>query len=107
MLDASTVQVTAAHSFPAQTRLMWNVAVGMGLAVLLIVVILCNLLLQSVRALDRRVDQVWSAAVGLFVHTLTVAPQLRTGERHLNKAIGTDSPSPAIPSARRALDVTR
>jgi hypothetical protein len=91
MPDVSSVQVVAGHHFAAQTRLMWNISVGMGLTVLLVVVILCNLLLQSVRALDRRVDQVWSAAVGLFVHTLTVAPQLRTGERHVDAALSSDA----------------
>jgi hypothetical protein len=65
-----------------QTDLLWTVAVGVGIAVLAVVIILLTLLLQAVRALDKRVDHVWSAAVGVFVHTLTAAPQLRAGERH-------------------------
>lgn len=64
------------------TDLLWTVAVGMGFAVLIVVIILLNLLLRSVRALDTRVDHVWSAAVGLFVHTLTAAPQMNAAERH-------------------------
>jgi hypothetical protein len=67
----------------AQVDLMWTVAVGMGVAVFFVVVVLLHLLFQSVRSLDRRVDQVWSAAVGLFVHTLTAAPQLRVAERQV------------------------
>lgn len=67
----------------AQFDLLWTVSVGMGVAVTIIVVILLNLLLQSVRALDKRVDHVWSSAVGVFVHTLTAAPQLQSAERHL------------------------
>jgi hypothetical protein len=66
----------------AQTQLMWTLALGVGVAVFIVVIILLNLLLGVVRTLDQRVDLVWSSAVGVFVHTLTAAPQLRAAERH-------------------------
>ena len=66
----------------SQRVLLLTVSVGMGAVVTIVVIILLNLLLQSVRALDKRVDHVWSSAVGLFVHTLTAAPQLRSAQRH-------------------------
>lgn len=76
------------------TDLLWTVAVGMGFTVLVVVIILLNLLLRSVRALDTRVDHVWSAAVGLFVHTLTAAPQMKAAERHA-LAIASQAPPAA------------
>lgn len=63
-----------------ETRLFWTVAVGMGFAVVLVVIILLNLLYKSVKALDTRVDTVWSEAVGVFTKTLIVAPELRKAE---------------------------
>jgi hypothetical protein len=65
-----------------QTKLLWTVADGMGFAVLAVVIVLLTLLLKSASTLDKRVDQVWSAAVGVFVHTLTAAPSLNTAARH-------------------------
>jgi hypothetical protein len=66
----------------AQTQLMWTLALGVGVAVFIVVIVLLNLLLGVVRTLDQRVDLVWSSAVGVFVRTLTAAPQLRAAERH-------------------------
>jgi hypothetical protein len=66
----------------SQTQVMWSVALGVGVVVFIVVIILLNLLLGAVRTLDERVDLVWSSAVGVFVHTLTAAPQLRAAERH-------------------------
>lgn len=68
------------------TDLFWTVSVGMGFTVLAVVIILLNLLLKSARALDTRVDHVWSAAVGVFVHTLTAAPQLKAAEQYAHSA---------------------
>lgn len=83
----------------AQTDLLWTVAVGVGAAVVVIVVILLNLLLQSARALDKRVDHVWSAAVGLFVHTLTAAPQLRSADGNAS-ALDLEAQHTPPPTAR-------
>jgi hypothetical protein len=63
-----------------ETRLFWTVAVGMGFTVVIVVIILLNLLNKSVKALDTRVDSVWSEAVGVFTKTLIVAPELRKAE---------------------------
>jgi hypothetical protein len=68
------------------TDLFWTVSVGMGFTVLAVVIILLNLLLKSAKALDTRVDHVWSAAVGVFVHTLTAAPQLQAAGRYAYSA---------------------
>lgn len=69
------------------TDLFWTVSVGMGFAVLAVVIVLLNLLLKSVRALDTRVDHVWSAAAGVHAHTATAGPQLRAAERQLQSAV--------------------
>lgn len=63
------------------TDLFWTVAVGMGFAVVIVVIILLNLLNKSVKALDTRVDHVWEAAAAVHGLTSTVAPQLRTAEQ--------------------------
>jgi antibiotic biosynthesis monooxygenase (ABM) superfamily enzyme len=72
----------------ARTQLMWTVALLVGVVVFIVVIILLNLLLGAVRTLDERVDLVWSSAVGVFVHTLTAAPQLRAAERHARSLSG-------------------
>ena len=58
------------------TQLLWVMVLGAGAAVLGVVVLLLGLLRESVRSLDRRVDGVWSTAVGVFCHTVTVDLQL-------------------------------
>jgi hypothetical protein len=86
------------------TDLFWTVSAGMGFTVLAVVIILLNLLLKSARALDTRVDHVWSAAVGVFVHTLTAAPQLKVAERYAHSAAA-QSPAaqPAAPWSQTAV----
>ena len=81
------------------TDLLWTVSVGMGFAVIAVVIILLNLLLKSVRALDSRVDEVWSTAVGVFAHTVTVAPQLRKAEQTVGGLISAIKAGPAAPAA--------
>lgn len=91
------------------TDLFWTVSVGMGFAVILVVIILLNLLLKSVRALDTRVDHVWNAAAAVHGLTGTVGPQLRTAEQTvvgLIKAI-TGPAKPAGPAAAPAAAPTR
>lgn len=59
-----------------ETQILWIVSLGVGAAVLGVVVLLLGLLRESVKSLRRLVLGVWSAAVGVFVHTVTAAPQL-------------------------------
>lgn len=66
-----------------ETRLLWFVALGASAAVLGVVVLLLGLLRESVRSLGDLVGAVWSAAVGVFVHTVTAAPQLDRAGRAL------------------------
>ena len=83
------------------TDLFWTVSVGMGFAVIAVVIILLNLLLKSVRALDTRVDHVWSAAAAVHGLTATAAPQLRTAEQTVGgliAAIKGGGPAPAGPT---------
>jgi hypothetical protein len=44
--------------------------------VLGVVILLLGLLRESVKSLRELVGAVWSSAVGVFVHTVTAAPQL-------------------------------
>lgn len=81
------------------TDLLWTVSVGMGFAVIAVVIILLNLLLKSVRALDSRVDEVWSTAVGVFAHTVTVAPQLKKAEQTVSGLVSALKEGPAVPAA--------
>lgn len=81
-----------------ETTVMWTVCVGVGAAVDVVVVILLQLLLQSVRALDRRVDYVWSAAAGVHALTSTVGPQLQTAQRHVAALGSAANPSPPAPA---------
>ena len=67
----------------AETQLLWILALGAGAAVLGVVVLLLGLLRESVRSLGDLVGGVWSAAVGVFVHTVTAAPQLDRAGRAL------------------------
>jgi hypothetical protein len=59
-----------------ETQTMWILALGVGAAVLGVVVLLLGLLRESVKSLRELVGTVWSSAVGVFVHTVTAAPQL-------------------------------
>jgi hypothetical protein len=59
-----------------ETRILWIVFLGVGAAVLSVVVLLLALLRESVKSLRELVSGVWSSAVGVFVHTVTAAPQL-------------------------------
>ena len=59
-----------------ETQLLWIVFLGIGAAVLGVVVLLLGLLRESVKVLRSEVSGVWSAAVGVFVHTVTAGPQL-------------------------------
>lgn len=81
------------------TDLFWTVAMGMGFAVLAVVIVLLNLLLKSVRALDTRVEDVWSAAVGVHAVTSTAGPQLRRAEQALAGAVTAlrGAAQPAVP----------
>ncbi|MBO0821227.1 MAG: hypothetical protein J2P26_10285 [Nocardiopsaceae bacterium] len=86
-----------------ETRLFWTVAVGMGLAVDIVVIILLNLLNKSVKALDSRVDSVWSEAVGVYTKTIIVAPELRKAEAAVSGLVaalrgGGPSQPAAVPS---------
>lgn len=67
----------------SETQLLWILALGAGAAVLGVVVLLLGLLRESVRSLGGLVGAVWSAAVGVFVHTVTAAPQLDRAGRAL------------------------
>ncbi len=59
-----------------ETQILWIVSLGVGAAVLGVVVLLLGLLRASVKSLRELVSGVWSSAVGVFVHTVTAAPQL-------------------------------
>jgi hypothetical protein len=59
-----------------ETQLLWIVFLGIGAAVLGVVILLLGLLRESVKVLGGEVAGVWSAAVGVFVLTVTAAPQL-------------------------------
>lgn len=69
------------------TTIFWTVAMGMGFTVLAVVVVLLNLLLKSARALDARVDHVWTAALGVHAHTAVAGPQLNAAEQQLASAV--------------------
>jgi flagellar motor component MotA len=59
-----------------ETQILWVVFLGIGAAVLGVVILLLGLLRESVKSLGALVAAVWSSAVGVFVHTVTAAPQL-------------------------------
>jgi hypothetical protein len=59
-----------------ETQILWIVFLGIGVAVLGVVILLLGLLRESVKSLRDLVSAVWSSAVGVFVHTVTAAPQL-------------------------------
>lgn len=100
------------------TTIFWTVAMGMGFAVLAVVIVLLNLLLKSARALDARVGHVWTAALGVHAHTAIAGPQLSAAGQQLTSAVAAlrspaprPAPSaparPAAPAARPSAPVTR
>ena len=66
-----------------ETQVLWIVFLGIATAVLGVVVLLLGLLRESVRSLRNLVGEVWSSAVGVFVHTVTAAPQLEQAAEKL------------------------
>jgi hypothetical protein len=63
-----------------ETQLLWQIALGLGVVVVAVVILLLGLLRESVRSLLALVGQVWSSAVGVFVHTVTSGNQLTKAE---------------------------
>lgn len=85
------------------TTIFWTVAMGMGFAVLAVVVVLMNLLLKSARALDTRVDNVLAAALGVHAHTAVAGPQLSATEQQLTSAVAAlRGPAPRPAASRPA-----
>lgn len=68
-----------------ESQLLWIVFLGIGAAVLGVVILLLGLLRESVKVLGREVAAVWSSAVGVFVHTVTAAPQLDQATQRLRQ----------------------
>ena len=68
-----------------ETQLLWIVSLGVAAAVLGVVILLLGLLRESVKVLGREVAAVWSAAVGVFVHTVTAGPQLDRATQRLQE----------------------
>lgn len=64
-----------------ETQLLWEITLGLGVVVLAVVILLLGMLHVSVKALLGHVGEVWSSAVGVFVHTVTVGNQLNKAER--------------------------
>ena len=54
-----------------ETQLLWEIALGVGVVVIAVVIVLLALLRESVKYLLAVVGEVWSSAVGVFVHTVT------------------------------------
>jgi hypothetical protein len=69
----------------SETQLLWIVALGVGAAVLGVVILLLGLLRESVKSLRELVGAVWSSAVGVYVHTGSAAPQLDKASRALRE----------------------
>ena len=65
----------------SDTQLLWEITLGLGVVVVAVVILLLALLRESVRSLLALVGEVWSSAVSVFVHTVTVGGQLRRAER--------------------------
>jgi hypothetical protein len=71
-----------------ETEILWMVFLGIGAAVLSVVILLLGLLRESVKSLRNLVSAVWSSAVGVFVHTVTAAPQIERATESLRKIRG-------------------
>jgi hypothetical protein len=69
----------------SETQIMWIVTLGVAVAVLGVVVLLLGLLRESVKSLRGLVGAVWSSALGVFVHTVTAAPQLDKASQALRE----------------------
>ena len=64
-----------------ETQLLWEITLGLGVVVVSVVILLLALLKASVKSLMGLVGEVWSSAVGVFVHTVTVGGQVAKAER--------------------------
>ena len=64
-----------------ESQLLWEITLGLGVVVLSVVILLLGLLRISVKSLLALVGQVWSSAVGVFVHTVTVGGQVSKAEK--------------------------
>jgi hypothetical protein len=71
-----------------ETQLLWEITLGLGVVVVAVVILLLGLLRESVKSLLALVGQVWSSAVGVFVHTVTVDNQLGRAERSVRSLAG-------------------
>ena len=67
----------------SETELLWQITLGLGVVVVAVVILLLALLRESVKSLLALVGQVWSSAVGVFVHTVTTENQLGKAEAAL------------------------
>ena len=72
----------------SETQLLWGIALGLGIVVVAVVILLLGLLRESVKSLDSLVAQVWSSAVGVFVHTVTVEGQVGKAEQSVKSLVG-------------------
>lgn len=64
-----------------ETQLLWELTLGVGVVVVAVVILLLGMLKVSVKSLVALVGQVWSSAVGVFVHTVTVGNQMAKAEK--------------------------
>lgn len=58
-------------AFAAQEVVMWQIALGIGLVVILVVIALLTLLLKLVQDIDRNVFGVWEMAKRVAANTAT------------------------------------
>lgn len=72
----------------SETQLLWEITLGLGVVVVAVVILLLALLRESVKSLLALVGQVWSSAVGVFVHTVTTAGQLARAESSVHALAG-------------------
>ncbi|MFN2606841.1 MAG: hypothetical protein ABR511_02925 [Acidimicrobiales bacterium] len=73
----------------SETQLLWEIAVALGAVVVVVVVLLLALLRESVANLEGLVGRVWSSAVGVFVHTVSVGRQVGKAEGSVRTLTGT------------------
>lgn len=71
----------------SDTQLLWEITLGLGVVVVAVVILLLGLLRESVKSLLELVGEVWSSAVSVFVHTVTVPNQLRRAERSVRSLV--------------------
>lgn len=77
----------------SDTQLLWEITLGVGVVIVAVVILLLALLWESVRSLLALVGEVWSSAVSVFVHTVTVGGQLRRAERSVRAVAGGGGPA--------------